>query len=172
MHLPKGGGHVRYIDHATAGKADFAAMVLGRIDNLLDAVDIRGKGRHDDAALRRAEKGLKGLADLALADRRARAFHIGALPQQTEHALFTQQSKLCKVGGHAVDGRIIDLKIAGMYYRPHRRMDSQRYRPGDTVAHLNEFDGKAADTDLIAGCDGIELGVVDAVLFQLIFNQP
>ena len=55
----------------------------------------------------------------------------------------------------AVDGRLIDLEVAGVDDEPDRRPDGQRDAVRHAVRHANELHLEWADRDAIAGPDGV-----------------
>ena len=64
------------VDHAAAEHGDVALVAHSRVDDLLDAVDVGGEGRDDDALLAALEEAVEGSSHGALAHRVAGALNV------------------------------------------------------------------------------------------------
>ena len=82
-------------------------------DRLLHAVDVRGEAGDDDAPLGLGEDLVEGLADGALRGRRARRLDVGGVAEQGKHALLAELGERVDVGDATVDGRVVELVVAG-----------------------------------------------------------
>ena len=105
---------VRVLAHRAADEADLAVQVRrGGVDDLLHAVDVRREARDDDAALAAAEDVLQVRADDRLAGGEARAVGVRRVAAEQQQALAAELGQAGDVGGHAVDGRLVELVVAG-----------------------------------------------------------
>ena len=104
VHIPQLGGHLHGVLHGAAGDRHLAAVPGRHVDDLLDAVHIRGEGGDDDALLAAAEQGVKGVAHAALALGKAGALHVGGVGQQGQHALLAQLPQAAQIHHAALDG--------------------------------------------------------------------
>ena len=74
--------------------------------------------------------------------RKSRPFNI-CLNQPAEAGrLYLQFGKPCKVRRLAVNRGLIEFIVTRMDNCTHRRMDCKRYRIGDAMVHMDEFDPK------------------------------
>ncbi len=158
--------------HAPAGDGHFAAVFHGGVDGLLHAVDVGGKGGHDDALVAAGEQLVEGAADGALGLGVAGTLHIGGVAQQGQHALFAQLAEAAQVDDLAVDGRGVDLKVAGVDDGAHFGADGEGGGIGDGVVHVDELHLEFARFHALACFHGGDLGLAgQSVLFQLQLDQ-
>ena len=164
-------GHLGHVDHAAADHAHLAVKAHRRVDHLLNAVDIAGEHGDDDAPVRLLEVFGEGLAHLALAHGVAGALDVGRVGQQGQYALIAQLGEAAQVDLVIVDGGIVDLEVAGMHHRAHRRMDGHRHRAGDRVGDVDKLHAECARLHHVARTDHVHLDVVDAMLLELVLDQ-
>ncbi len=70
-----------------------------------------------------------------------------------------------------VEGRKIDLEVAGMNNDAYRRLDGQRHAIDKRVRHANGLDGERPDGELDLGLDFDQFDLIrKLVLFQLVVN--
>ena len=100
---------------------DLAPQRGGGVDHLLDAVDVGGEARDDDAALGAAEHLLQVRADLALGRGEARPVGVGGVAAEQQHALGAELGQPRDVGGLAVDRGLVELVVAGQQHRARGR---------------------------------------------------
>ena len=70
-----------HVHHAAAQHGDLSLVAHRRVDDLLDAVDVRGKRGDDNALLRVMKRFVKRRADRALAGRMPLALRVGTVRQ-------------------------------------------------------------------------------------------
>ena len=87
-----GDGHVA--DHGAAHEGDVAAVVGGGVEHLLDAVDVRGEGGHDDALAGLAEEPVQGGADFLLRGGEAGDVGVGGVGHEQVHAFLAQAGEV------------------------------------------------------------------------------
>ena len=151
---------VDVLAHRAAHQRDLAPQRGGGVDHLLDAVDVGGEARDDDAALGAAEHLLQVGADLALGRGEARAVGVGGVAAEQQHALGAQLGQPRDVGRLAVDRGLVELVVAGQQHRAQIGADGHRARVGDRVRHVDELQGERAHLELLAGGDVLEVDVV------------
>ena len=160
------------VDHAAADERDFAADARGDVDHLLNAVNGRGKARQYHAPRRGAAKFFDARNDSALGGREARALDVGRVAEQRQHAFVAVARESVQIERRAVDGRLINLEIAGVNDDAERRAHRQRDAIDGAVRHGNEFDFERADLDQAAGHHFAQRrGVEQAGFFQALFHQ-
>ena len=149
-----------------------APVHVGRgVEDLLDARDVAGEGRHDDPAFERLHDLAEGVADRAF--RRGVAGVLGArrVGQQAQHALLAEPGEDGEVGQLAIDRRVVELEVAGVDDRPDRRPEGDAHRVRDRVADPERHDVERADVDLVARLHRDERVVVELVLLDLVAEQ-
>ena len=104
---------VHVLAHRAAHQRDLAPHRLGGIDDLLHAVDVRGEGGHDDPAVAAVERLLEVRTDARLRRRDAGPIHIGRVAAQEQQPVPAELGESRHVGGLAVDGRLVELVVAG-----------------------------------------------------------
>ncbi len=156
--------------HALARKADDPIVLDGHVRHLLDAVYVAGEGGHDDAALGHVEAVLEGLADLPLRLGVPRPLHVGGVGEKAQDALAAVVGQAVDVDGLAIEGRQVDLEVAGVQYHTERRGDGQGHRPGDGVAGLDELHLEAAQLHHVSGLHHVQ-GAGDVHLLELVFYE-
>ena len=139
--LPGDGGDVL---HAPALEADHPPIGNGQIRDLLDPINIRCKGGHDDPALGPLKAAFKGLADLPFRGGMAALLHVGAVAHQGQHPLGAVIGEAPDVDGLPVDGGIVHLEVPGVDNGADGGIDGQGAGPGDGVAGLDELHVEAA----------------------------
>ena len=91
---------------------ELAAVEVGDLDGLLDAVDVRREAGHEHATVGLGEDAVERLADLALRARAALALDVGGVGEQGEDALLAELRELVDVGRAPVDRGVVELVIA------------------------------------------------------------
>ncbi len=89
-------------------------MLDGHVRHLLKAVDVAGEGGHDDPPLCDVEVVFEGVADLLFGLGVARPLHVGGVGQQAQNALAAVVGQTVDIDGLPVQGREIDLEVAGV----------------------------------------------------------
>ena len=167
-------GRVEHVEHAAAHERDLAAMALGGGEDLLQAGDVRGERRHEDAALCVLEHVGHGFADVALGLGEARHLDVRGLAHEEQHALAANLRDALQVHDVAADGRIVDLEVAGVHDGADRRADGEHERIRDGVVHVDEFHGEAARADHLARLHGAQraaLGQARDAVVELVLEQ-
>ena len=133
------------VHHAAADEGDFAVHAPGDVDDLLNALNRRGEAGENHAARRRAAEFFDARHDGALRRRVARALDVGAVAEKREHAFAAVPRKGVQIERRAVDGRLINLEIAGVNDDADRRANGQRHAVDRAVRDADEFDFERAD---------------------------
>ena len=164
-------GHLQDVFHAAARNGHLAPVALGNGQDRLNAVHIGGEGGDDDAAFAALEVAVQTVGDDGFRRSIALALDVGGVHQQGIDALLAQVAEAAQIS-HAVLRRRIDLKVAGHDHGTHRRLDGKGHRVGNGVVDVDEFHGKAAGLDDVAGLVGDELGLGHHVmLLQLELDE-
>ena len=95
-----GDGHVA--DHRATDVGDLAVVGDGRVDDLLDAVHVRGEAGHDDALGRLVEHAVQDRRDVLLGGREAGDLGVGRVGHEEVDALVAEAGELVEVGDPAV----------------------------------------------------------------------
>ena len=167
-------GRVEHVEHAAAHERDLAAVALGGGEDLLQAGDVRGERRHEDAALCVLEHVGHGFADVALGLGEARHLDVRGLAHEEQHALAANLRDALQVHDVAADGRIVDLEVAGVHDGADRRADGEHERVRDGVVHVDELHGEAARADHLARLHGAQraaLGQARDAVVELVLEQ-
>ena len=141
------------------------------IRNLLDAIDVAGKGCDNDAPFRHVEIVFKRLADLFFALRMPRAFNIRAVAHQREHAARAIVRKADDIDGFAVDRRKVHLEVARVNHGADGRVDRERDSSRNGVSCLDELHLEAAEFDRIAGLHDREFLIGNARFLQFVLDE-
>ena len=157
---------VHVAHQALARGGHLAPAGRGQVEDLLQALDVAGEQRDDDAAPRLVEDLAQAGHDLALGQGEALALHIGGVGQKQLDPGFGKAADGVHVRGVAVHGVAVDLEVAGVQHAAHGGFDAQRVALDDGVADRDEVEGERADLHAVAGLHRPQVGV-DAVLLEL-----
>ena len=91
---------------------------------------------------------------------------VGAVRHHQQHALVAQIRETAEICHLAINRGIIQLKVAGMDNRPHRRSNRQPHCIRDTVIHPDKIHMKTACLDGITLHDSTEIAGIHAILLQ------
>jgi len=136
--------------HAHAQQGDAPARAGRQGEHLLDAVDVRGEGRDDDAPGRAVESRAERLAHVRLRSRVAGPVHVGGIGAEHEHALVTQLGESPIVRRLAVQRARVELEVAGVHDGADGRADRQADAVRDRVRHADGLDAERAGLDAVA----------------------
>ena len=166
-------GHVEVAHHRAADHADLAAALLGGVDDLLQAVDVRRERRHDHPARRVADDALERSGDDLLALGHALALGVRRVGEQQRETSLAEAPELREVGAPAVDRRVVDLEIAGVQDRALVGVQRDGHGVRDRVRDAHELGLERADLHRLAvRVDLDQLRVVShAVLVELRLDQ-
>ena len=161
-------GHVTH--HRAAHEHDLAATLSGCVQYLLHAVNVRGEGRHNNAAACVTENVRQHRTDVLLGRGEAGNLSVGGVRQEQVHALLAQASKVAQVGQATIQRQLVHLEVTGVQdlTRLGADVDSQRIR--NRVVHSNELALERTETLhlVLLHREGVGL---DAVLGELRLNQ-
>ena len=103
----------------------------------------------------------------------AGALHVRGVHEQREHALAPQLAEACEIGHLALQGRDVDLEVAGLDNGADRRFDRKRHGIGNRVVHVDELHLEAPGGDRLARLNGDDLRFIEqAALLQLELHEP
>ena len=173
LHIAELHTELHHVFHAPPRDADLALVLDGEIDDLPDAVHVRGERRYDDALVAVLEELVEAVVHLALGERVAGALHVRGVHEQREHALAPQLAEAREIGHLALQGRDVDLEVAGLDNGADRRFDRKRHGIGDRVVHVDELHLEAPGGDRLARLNGDDLRFIEqATLLQLELHEP
>ena len=164
IHIAKHSGNPEHIFHAAPGYGHLAVIFCRHVHDLLEPVDIGGKGGDDDALIAAHEQLVEALPHLALRVGMSRLFHVGRVAEQGKYAVIAQLAQPDQVDHSAGYGRNVDLEVAGVDYRAQRRADGQGHGVRNAVVHMNKLNGKAAQAENRSGFFREDLGVVQQIM--------
>jgi len=158
--------------HRAADDGDLPVEAGRRVQDLLDARDVAGEGRHDDPAVERLHDLAERIADGPLRRRVARVLRPRRVREQADHALLAQLGEDVEVREPAVDGRVVELEVAGVHDGADRRPEGDPHRVGDRMPDPERDDGERPDRDLVPGLEPDERVVVELVFLDLVAQEP
>ena len=114
------------------------------------------------------------LADDLLGLRDARPLGVRRVAEQEVDAAVADLGELADVGALAVDGRVVDLVVAGVHDPAARRLEDDRGGVRDRMRHAHELDPERAEIErLVSGGDLAQVGLAQqAVLVELRLHEP
>ena len=175
-------GHIEHIepgrglddvDHAPALDDDLAAIFIGVVDDLLDAVHVGGEGRHDDPRVRVvAEDLIDAPADHFLRGCVPRALRVGGVAHEGQDARVAELGEALQVDGIPVDRGVVDLEVSRVHDRARRGGDRQGSRIHDGVVGLDELHIELAELHDVPEGDDVPLRIVQqVVLAELVLDD-
>lgn len=144
-------GALHHIHHAAAGNRQLASVLDAAVHDLLETVDIGGKGGNDDpAVLRLLEQRLEGVAHHAFTLGGAGALRVGGVCQQGQYPLLSQLTEAGQVDDRAGNRCVVHLEVAGLDNQAGLSGDGQGTGIGDGVVDCNQLHIEAAQLDVVA----------------------
>ena len=153
--------------HRAPDERNLAIQFGGRVDDLLHAMDVRREARHHDAPLAAREDLLEMRPDDRLRGREARAIDIRGVSAEQQHPLAPEFCQARHVGRRPVDGRLVELVVAGDQYRPEVGPQRNRARVGDRMGHVDHLHRERPELEHVCRSDLVELDVSQLVLVEL-----
>src|SRR5690606_4407436 len=155
-------GDVHVADHGAAHEGDFAAVGLGRVEDLLDPVDVGRKTGDDDALLGFREDRVEDAGDVAFAGDEAGDFRVGGVRHQQVDAFRAEPREPAEVGDAVVQRQLVHFEVAGVQHVAGRGAHTDRERIRDGVVDREELEVEGAEGVLFAFGD-LDQGRFDAV---------
>ena len=109
------------------------------VGHLLDAVQVRGEAGHPDPPRRPVHGAADGRPHLRLGERVPGPVGVGGVGEEEANARSAQGLDAGEVGAPPVEGRVVDLEVAGVVDDALGRADRQRAGVGDGVGHRDEL---------------------------------
>ena len=163
--------HAGVGEHGTSGHDDLAATLAGGIADLLQAMDV-ARERRDEHAARRVLDGVQQVgADLGLGLGKARNRGVGGVGKQQVDALLGKAADGGIVGRDAVDGRLVELKVARVHNGALVGANKHAQSTRNGVRHGEEIERDATEIDVAAALDLTELGRANAELGELTLDK-
>ena len=155
------------LTHRASHQRDLAVERVRGVDDLLDTVDVGGEARHHDPTLTAREDLLEVRADDRLRRGEAGTVDVRRVAAQQEHALaaeFGQTRYICR---RTVDGRLVELVVAGDQHRAELGAECDRAAVGDRVRHMHHLKREGTELEAFAGLDLVQLDIAQLVLIEL-----
>ena len=163
--------HAGVGEHGTSGHDDLAATLAGGIADLLQAMDV-ARERRDEHAARRVLDGVQQVgADLGLGLGKARNRGVGGVGKQQVDALLGKAADGGIVGRDAIDGRLVELKVARVHNGALIGANKHAQSSRNGVRHREEVERDATQIDVAAALDLTELGCTNAELGELALDK-
>lgn len=163
--------HTGVGEHGTTGHDDLAAALAGGVADLLQSMDV-ARERRDEHAARSILDGMQQIgANLGLGLGKAGDRGVGGVGQQQVDALLGKAADGGIVGRDAVDGRLVELKVAGVHNGALVGADEHAQSARDGVRHREEVERNATQIDVAAALDLTELGCANAELGELALDK-
>ena len=163
--------HAGVSEHGATGHNDLTAALAGGIADLLQTMDM-ARERRDEHATRGVLDGVQQIGtNLGLGLGKAGNRCIGGVGKQQVDALLGKAADSGVVGRDAVDGRLVELKVAGVHNGALIGANEHAQSAGDGVRHRKEVERDATQIDVAAALDLTELGRADAELRKLALDK-
>ena len=160
LHIAELRGDPHDVFHAAPSDGDLTAIACGHVDNLLDAVYVRGEGGHDNPLFTATEEGIEAGAHAFFGLGEPRAVGVGGVGQHDQHTLVAQLTQASQVNHTALDGGGVNLKVACVQTGANRALDGEAYGVGDGMVGTDELHRELASTHRLPCLAGDELGCI------------
>ena len=160
---------VHVLAHRAADQRDLAAERRGGVDDLLDAMDVRGEAGDDDAALAARRRPPRGAGRRPTRSARSpRGRRWSSRPHSSSSPSWPSSARRAEVGGVAVDRRLVELVVAGDERRAERCVQRDRGGVGDRVGHVHELEAERPGLERACPCSSSSsLTSLEPVLVEL-----
>jgi hypothetical protein len=112
--------------HRAPDEADAPARLGGDVDRLLHPVDVGGERRDQHAPVALRDQVAEDLADGALRLGDAGALRVRRVAEEEIHAAAPDLGEPAHVGLEPIDGRVVELPVAGVDDATGCRLDARR----------------------------------------------
>ena len=143
---------------------------MGRVQDLLDAVDVAGEARHDDPLAGVREDRAQDVGDVPLGRDEARDLGVRRVGEEEVDALLAEPRERVQVGEAAVQRELVHLEVAGVDHHARGGADGDGQGVRDGVVDRDELAVEGADALAVAlrHLEGVR---ADAVLLELRLDQ-
>ena len=149
--------HAGVGEHGAAGHDDLAAALAGGVADLLQAMDVARERRDEHTA-----RGGLG---------KARNRGVSGVGKQQVDTLLGKAADGGIIGRDAIDGRLVELKVAGVHNGALVGANEHAQSTRNGVRHREEVERDATEIDVASALDLAELGRADAELGELALNK-
>ncbi|GAA3216401.1 hypothetical protein GCM10020256_18670 [Streptomyces thermocoprophilus] len=170
LEVPEVAGDAHVADHRAADEGDPAAVLVRRVQNLLDAVDMAGEARHDDALAGAGEDLPQHIGDVPLVRREAGDLGVRGVREEKVDAFLAQPCEGVEVGEAVVQRELVHLEVAGVDHHARGSAHSHGQRVRDGVVDRDELAVEGADA-LAVPLGHLEGVRADPVLLELGLDQ-
>ncbi len=159
-------GDAHVADHRAADEGDPAAVFMGGVEDLLDAVDVAGEARHDDALAGAREHLAQDVGDVALVRGEARYLRVRGVGEEEVDAFLAQPGERVEVREAVVQRELVHLEVACVDHQAGGRADRDGQGVRDGVVDGDELAVEGADA-LAVPLRHLKGVGADAVLLEL-----
>src|SRR5579864_1255821 len=171
INIAEVGSDLGGIGHRATHEGDFAAVIIGKLDGQLDAMNTRGEAGDEEPLVHPSKDFIKLAAHGALAGCVAGALDIGGVLKKCKHALFAILGEAVQVEETIVGGRGVNFEIAGVNDYPERRVNRERNAIHQAVRDRNGMNREGAKLETFSGADFVEFNrVKQFVLFEFVLD--
>jgi hypothetical protein len=146
---PEVGGDVEVLAHRAPDQRHLAVEPYRGIDHLLDAVDVGGEGGDDDPALAAGELLQQRRADRRLRGRDAGPVGVGRVAAEHGQPFFAETGQARDVRRPPVNGRLVELVVAGHQNRAGLGLQEDGPHVGDRVGEVDQLELERPAADLL-----------------------
>jgi hypothetical protein len=158
---------VDVLAHRAADERDLAPERARSVDDLLDAVDVRGEAGDDDPSLAAGEDLLQVRPHAGLRRREPGAVDVRRVPAQQQDSLAAQLGQARHVGGLAVDGRLVELVVAGHEHRAQLGREGDGVGVRDRVRQVDQLHRERPQVERLPGLYLLQRRSLELVLVEL-----
>ena len=165
-------GNADHILHAAAENSDAALVLYRRVNDLLNAVHVRGECRNDDTTTHVMKRLVKRRTDCTLTRCMSLALCIRAVCEEEQNPLVAKLGEAAEIRHLPIDRRIVELEVTRVDDHAHGGLDREPNRIGDRVIHADKADTEAADIDDIPRHHRVQIARINAVFLETPFENP
>ena len=163
-------GHPHVADHRAPDEGHLAAVGVGLVEDLLDAVHVAGEAGDDDPPRRGPEDGLDRRHQVTLGGGEAGDLGVRGVGHEEVDALVGQPGEAAEVGDPAVQRELVHLEVARVQDETRRGPDRDREGVGDRVVDRDELAVELPEVRPVALAHLPQLRA-DPVLLHLLLHQ-
>ncbi len=163
---------VEVLAHRAADQRHAPVELHRGVDHLLDTVDVGGEGGDDDPALAAGEGLQQSRPDARLRGRDSGPVGVGGVAAEQQQPVATDLGKPGDVGRAAVDGRLVELVVAGHQDRAELGREQDAAGVGDRVREVDQLQLEWPGLDLLPRREVLERRVAELVLVELRADHP
>ncbi len=142
--------HVQVAPHRSSHHGDAPAAIDRDVDRLLHPVDVRREARDENAALSRGDDLAECLADDTFGAGEPGTLRVRRVGAEKIDAAVPELGQLPDVGSQPVDGRVVELPVAGVEDAARLRLDRDADGVRHRVGHAHELEPERSQLERCA----------------------